>query len=208
MTGDALWVAVSSYGFEPPRGFLNVAGMQVFPKPGESTVIRLKRTQIAQRLYRMTGYGIYRDSMMLGKPVPIEKPVLNARVTGSDTIQCAKFQGKLLWMWQDTDRMGHHFGNFKMTGATTDLPGNLDPDGGLNFRYFTVDDKPEEFARELAHIPLDTQGSFPIWIDGLTVVPDNNGRERLIGRYFASAAMARVEVCVTNKTFLPFRFVF
>lgn len=208
MTGEALWVAVSSYGFEPPRGFLNIAGMQVFPRPGESTVIRLKRTQIAQRLYRMTGYGIYRDSTMLGKPVPIEKPVLNARVTGSDTIQCAEFQGKLLWMWQDTDRAAHHLGNFSMTGATTDLPRNLDPERGLSFRYFTVDDKPDEFAREMARIPIDKEGSFPIWVDGLTVVSDDKGRERLVGRYFAAQALACVEVCTIKGQMLTVGFVF
>lgn len=195
MTGDALWVAVSSYGFEPPRGFLGVAGMQIHPRPGGSTVIRLKRTQVAERLYRMTGYGIYRDSVLLGKPVPLEKPVLNAKVAGSDTIQCARFQGKLLWMWQDTDRMAFQLGNFKMTGATTGLPESLDPERGLSFDYFTVDDKPDEFARELAQIPLDTEGPFPLWVDGLTVVPDDGGRERLIGRYYAAGpGMGCVEV--------------
>lgn len=196
MTGEELWVAISSYGFEPPRGFLGIAGMQIHPKMGGSTVIKLRRTQIAHRLYRMTGYGIYRDSVMLGKTVPIEKPVLNAKVAGSDTIQCARFQGKLLWMWQDTDRLAFQLGNFKMTGATTELPENLDPERGLSFRYLTVDDKPHEFARELAKIPLDTEGPFPLWVDGLTVVPDESGRERLIGRYYAAGpAMGCVEVC-------------
>lgn len=195
MTGDALWVAISSYGFETPRGFLGVAGMQIHPTPGGSTVIRLKRTQIAERLYRMTGYGIYRDSVLLDRPVPIEKPVLNAKVAGSDTVQCAKFQGKLLWMWQDTDRMAFELGNFKMTGATTDLPENLNPDQGLSFEYLTVDNKPDEFARELAQIPLEREGPFPLWIDGLTVTQDDRGRERLIGRYYASDhSMGCVEV--------------
>lgn len=201
MTGDALWVAISSYGFEPPRGFLGVAGMQIHPTAGGSTVIRLKRTQIAQRLYRMTGYGIYRDSVLLGKPVPIAKPVLNAKVAGSDTIQCAKFQGKLFWMWQDTDRMAFELGNFKMTGATTDLPERLNPDQGLNFKYLTVGDKPDEFARELAQIPLDREGPFPLWIDGLTVVPDDYGRECLVGRYYAADhSMGCVEVRILKCT--------
>lgn len=186
MTGDALWVAVSSYGFEPPRGFLGIAGMQIHPRPGHSTVIKLKRTQIAQRLYRMTGYGIYRDSVLLGKPVPIEKPVLNAKVAGSDTIQCAKFKGKLFWLWQDTDQMEHQLGNFKMTGATTDLPENLDPERGLSFKYYTKNNDPNAFVRELARIPLEKEGSFPLWIDGLTVVLDGKGQEFLMGRYYAA----------------------
>lgn len=199
MGGDELWVGVASYGYETPRGFLGVAGVQVRPTAGGSTVIRLKRTQIAQRLYRMTGYGIYRDSMLLGLSTPLERPVLNARVAGSDTVQCARFKGQLLWMWQDTDRMGFQLGNFKMTGATTDLLGaGLDPEAGINFRYYTVDNKPEEFARELAQIPLDVKGPFPLWVDGLTVVPDGTGTERLVGRYYAAGHdMGRVEVCWT-----------
>lgn len=186
MNGDALWVAVSSYGFEPPRGFLGIAGMQIHPRSGHSTVIKLKRTQIAQRLYRLTGYGVYRDSVLLGKPAPIERPILNAKVAGSDTIQCAKFRGKLFWMWQDTDQMEHQLGNFKMTGATTDLPENLNPEMGLSFRYLTKHNDPNAFVRELAKIPLEKEGSFPLWIDGLTVVLDEQGREHLMGRYYAA----------------------
>lgn len=186
MTGDPIWVTVSSYGFESPTGFLGVSGMQIQPKAGSSIEIKLTRTQVAERLYRLTGYGVYRDSVLLGKPVPVEQPVLNAQVAGSDTIQCAKFKGKLLWMWQDTDQLAFQLGNFAMTGAWTDLPHKLDADKGLNFEYFTKDNKPNEFARGMADIPVQTPGSFPLWIDGLTVIPDETGQERLIGTYFAT----------------------
>lgn len=186
MDGEPLWVTFSSYGFESPTGFLGIAGTQVHPKSGGSVDIRLKRTQIASRLYRMTGYGIYRDSALLGKQTPIDKPVINAKVAGSDTVQCARFQGKLLWMWQDTDQMEFQLGNFYMTGATTDLPEKLDPERGLSFNYFTKDDKPNEFTRHMVKIPLEREGTWPIWVDGLTVVPDETGRERLVARYYAS----------------------
>ncbi|KAJ0109631.1 hypothetical protein N8I77_007559 [Diaporthe amygdali] len=186
MTGDPIWVTVSSYGFESPTGFLGVPGMQIQPKAGGSIEIKLNRTQVAERLYRLTGFGVYRDSVLLGKPVPVEQPVLNAKVAGSDTIQCAKFHGKLLWMWQDTDQLAFQLGNFAMTGARTELPHELNADKGLNFDYFTKDNKPNEFTRGMVDITLQTPGSFPLWVDGLTVVPDDTGRERLIGTYCAS----------------------
>ncbi|KUI55505.1 hypothetical protein VP1G_02905 [Cytospora mali] len=186
MTGEPIWVTVSSYGFESPVGFLNVPGMQIHPKPGKSIEIKLNRTQVAERLYRLTGYGIYRDSVLLGKPVPIDHPVLNAKVAGSDTIQCIRFKNKLLWMWQDTDQMKFQLGNFNMTGAFTELPEHLNADHGLDFDYFTEDNKPNEFARKMVNITLEQKGSFPIWVDGLTVVPDDAGQEHLIGRYYAS----------------------
>ncbi|KAI3400622.1 hypothetical protein diail_2334 [Diaporthe ilicicola] len=188
MTGDPIWVTVSSYGYDSPTGFLGVPGTQIQPKHGGSIEIKLTRNQVAERLYRLTGYGIYRDSVLLGKPVPLEQPVVNAKVAGSDTIQCVKFQGKLLWMWQDTDQLAFQLGNFAMTGAWTELPHKLDADKGINFDYFTKDNKANEFARGMADIPLQTTGVFPLWIDGLTAVSDETGVERLIGTYFASGA--------------------
>lgn len=194
MTGHQLWMNVASYGYESPTGFLGANGTVVEPMPGRSVEIKLKRSQIAQRLYRMTGYGIYRDSHMLGLPTPIEKPVLNADVAGSDTIQCAKFQGKLLWMWQDTDQMKFILGNFKMTAATTSSPERLDPERGMDFKYYTVDDVPTNFARAMVDIKINKEGNFPIWVDGLTVVQDMSGKERLIARFAASdSAMKPVE---------------
>lgn len=186
MTGEPLWVTVSSYGYQSPTGFLNCEGTAINPVSGGSVEIKLTRTQIAERLYRMTGYGIYRDSLLLGKPLPIDKPVLNAQVAGSDTIQCASFQGKLLWLWQDTDRMSFPLGNFSMTGAVTELPAHLNPDSGLNFKYYTVNDQPNEFTRPMVRIQLNKAGTFPIWVDGLTVVPDQTGKERLVARYYAA----------------------
>lgn len=186
MTGKQLWVSVVSYGYKSITGLFDSVGMAVYPTSGGSVEIKLHRTQIAERLYRMTGYGIYRDSALLGLPTPIEKPVLNAEVAGSDTVQCARFKGKLLWMWQDTDQMAFPLGNFHMTGAVTALPEKLDPDRGFNFKYYTVDNKPDEFTRAMVTVKLKEEGSFPIWVDGLTVVNDHKGNERLVARYAAA----------------------
>lgn len=192
MTGKPLWVTVSSYGYISPTGFLGAAGVQVNPTHGGYAEIRMKREQIAERLYRMTGYGIYKDSMLLGEPTPIKNPVLNADVAGSDTIQCAILKDKLLWMWQDTDQMAFSLGNFAMTGATTALPDQLDPNRGFDFNYYTTDGQPTSFTRAMIKLPLKNQG--PVWVDGLTVVNDREGRERLIAKYsVASQSMEFVE---------------
>lgn len=198
MTGEPIWVVFSSYGYEAPKDvnnhMLSLDGQYIRPRSGEEITVRLKRSQIAERLYRITGYGIYRDSMLLGKQVPIEKPLLNNRVTGSDTVQCAKFQGKLLWMWQDTDDMREGLGNFNMTAAYTDSPAHLDPDQGLNYKYLTKNGSPNEFVRKMVDFSvLCGQQPCPIWVDGLTVVLDGQQRERLVGRYVASDHLKCVE---------------
>lgn len=182
MNGRDVWVSIKSFGYEEPAGAFGIHGLALYPKPGETLEVRLKRQQIAERLYRMTGYGIYRDSVLLGKPTPIEEPLLNAQVTGSDTVQCAAYHGKLMWLWQDTDRISFELGNFAMTGATSEAPAKLKPDEGLSFTYFVP--KPGEFAKAMSQVPQE--GTHPIWADGLTVVPDEKGRERMICRYVAA----------------------
>ncbi|MDB5328585.1 MAG: signal peptide protein [Phycisphaerales bacterium] len=183
-----VWFDVKSYGYEELPGAFGVHGIGLKPTAGGSVTIKLKRKQIAERLYRMTGYGIYRDSVMLGIKPPIKEGLLNAQVTGSDTVQCAEYRGKLMWMWQDTDRVGFELGNFSMTGAVTELPSKIDPNKGLEFTYFS--NKPGEFAKQMAVVPRE--GTNPIWVDGLTVVPDEKGRERMVGKYIAA-----------NKDFSP-----
>jgi hypothetical protein len=145
---------------------------------GGSATLRIERINIAERLYRMTGAGIYRDSLLTGHPVPIREPVLNGQVLGSDSVLTAVFQGKIHWFWGDTNRPGYPLGNFHVPGATSRPPddGGLDPEVGVDLDYF-LDEK--GFAKETARMP----GEGPTWLDGLTVLRDATGRERLFARY-------------------------
>jgi len=176
MDGRDVWFDIASYGYESPSGAFGSKGMALRPTPGGGAEIKLKRQMIAERLYRLTGYGIYRDTVLLGKTPPIREPLLSAQVTGQDTVQTAIYRDRMLWFWQDTDRIGFTLGCFSMTGATSALPGDLDPQRGIDFTYFV--NKPGEFARAMAQV-----GGQPAWIDGLTVVKDSAGGEKLLARY-------------------------
>lgn len=193
LMNEDVWFTFASYGYGTPG--LNSEygpGFRLHVIPGASQTITLTKNQtegqIADRLYRMTGYGVYRDSVLLGRQPPIQSPDLNARVTGSDTIQCAKWKNKLLWLWQDTSSvsLGPFDGNYFMTGATTDLPERLEPDRGLNWEYYTQQGRdPRYFTRNMSHVILEQNRTSPIWIDGLTVVPDAQGVQHMVGRYLA-----------------------
>ncbi len=169
---------VAGHGYEFPEDGFGFRGKALNVTPGGSAQLNIKRINVAERLYRVTGGGIYRNSALLGRPVPIRKPLLNARVLGSDSVLTAVYQGEVHWFWGDTNRPAYPLGNFHVPGATSLLPdrGGLDPAVGVDLEYF-VDAK--GFAKETAHVP----GEGPTWLDGLTVLRGAAGRERMFARY-------------------------
>jgi hypothetical protein len=171
-----VWFEVSAHGYEFPADGFGMRGQAFVTRPGENARLKIKRLNIAERLYRITGYGIYRDTVLLGRQPPLAEPLLNAEVTGQDGVLSAIYQGKLFWFYGDTARLSYALGNFAMAGATSELPEKLDPATGLALRYFTGNDG---FARAMAPI----RGEGVVWLAGLVVLPDESGRERMLA-YF------------------------
>lgn len=185
-----VYFEVRSHGYEykNERDFFGYRGIALQTVPGGSATLSIKRVNIAQRIYRITGSGIYHQSYLLGDEIPIEYPLLNASVMGQDSTLVTVYQGKVFWIWGDTSHPRHPLaGSFKATGATSLLPeqGGLDPDLGINLRYFQKDG----VARQMIPLP----GNGPYWMSGLLTVPDSEGRERLLGNYAEiQAPMTRV----------------
>jgi hypothetical protein len=177
-----VWFDVASYGYDSPKGPIGTHGIALKIAPGTTTEIKLHRNQIAERLYRMTGYGTYRDSTLLGISPPIDRDLLPGQVTGQDSVQTAIYRGRMYWLWQDTDRLSFALGNFSMTGATSALPEKLDPERGIEFKYFVR--QPYGFVKPFALVKRE--GNNPIWVDGIMVVKDAARRERMLGRYVAA----------------------
>jgi len=111
--------------------------------------------------------------------VPVDHPLLNAQVVGQDSVQAAVYRDRIYWFWGDTDRVSYPLGNFRTTGAVSDLPGKggLDPADGVNLRYFTNSDG---FTKPMCQLGFK-EGL--VWVDGLATVSDGEGRERLVCRY-------------------------
>ncbi len=169
---------VRSHGYEYPKDDFGYRGVRLKTTPGTEAVLKLKRLNIAERLYRVTGAGIYRDSRLLGRSVPIEQPLLNGMVFGSDSVVTAVYRGRLHWFWGDTNRPSYPLGNFHVPFASSLLPGQggLDPGLGVNLTYAVGENG---FAKEAAKMP----GKGPTWIDGLVVLPDENRQSRLLAQY-------------------------
>ena len=175
LLGRSVFFHVSSHGYEFPKDGFGNRGVEVELSPGGETTLKVKRVNIAERLYRVTGEGIYRDSVILGKKAPLAEPLLNGQVTGQDSVMSTVYRGKVWWFWGDTHRQAYPLGHFSTAGATSELPGRggLDPATGVDLKYF-VDGS--GFSRPM--VP-PVGGQFH-WIEGLTVVEDGGGRLRLL----------------------------
>lgn len=178
LSGEKVFFSVSSHGYEFPADGFGTHGTALRVTPGGSAKLSIKRLNVAERLYRVTGADIYRDSVLAGLPAPIKQPLLNARVLGSDSVMNAVYRGKLYWFWGDTNRPSYPLGNFHVPAATSELPsrGGLDPDLGVNLVYFAGE---KGFAKETARMP----GEGPTWLTSLAVLPDATGRERMFAGY-------------------------
>jgi len=178
LMGRKVYFWIKSHGYEYPKDGFGYAGAALDAQPGGEARLRIKRINIAQRLYRVTGEGIYRDSVLTGVPVPLREPVLSGQVLGQDSVLNAVFQGKIHWFWGDTNRPAYPLGNFHSPGAVSDLPdrGGLDPSRGVDLTYFVDKDG---FARPTCKMP----GDGPTWIGGLVVLKDAEGRERMFANY-------------------------
>jgi hypothetical protein len=178
LMNQKVYFHVRSHGYEYPKDKFGYRGVALQIQEGGSARIRLPRRNIAERLYRVTGEGIYRDSVLVGRSVPIREPVLNGLVFGSDSVVQARYHGQLYWFWGDTNRPGYPLGNFQVPGATSQLPGQggLDPEAGVNLNYFV--DK-TGFVSETCRMP----GEGPTWIFGLATLKDAQGGERMFAAY-------------------------
>ncbi|MDB5340799.1 MAG: hypothetical protein JWN70_6418, partial [Planctomycetaceae bacterium] len=110
LAGQDVFFHVRSHGYEYPADGFGIRGTRLKITPGGSSTIKLPRRNIAERLYRITGGGIYRDTLLLGEKPPISEPVLNAQVIGSDSVVNALYLGRLYWFWGDTNRPSYPLG--------------------------------------------------------------------------------------------------
>jgi hypothetical protein len=173
-----VWFTITSHGYEYPADGFGFHGLKLTPKAGETTTVKIKRINIAERLYRATGGGIYRDSVMLGKSTPTARPLLNADLLGCDSVLSTLHNGTVYWFWGDTNRVAYPLGNFRTTSATSLLPKDkgLPPSVGVDFTYFVGEDG---FPKQT--IPMTEPG--PVWMSGLVTILDDTGTERIVAHY-------------------------
>lgn len=191
---QTVYYRVTSDGYSLPGMDAQLQGFRTTVKAGEGRQIPLQRHNLAERLYRVTGEGIYHDSQLLGQPIPEGVPTTTAGgVFGQDSVMNAIYNGQLHWFWGDTLRGDHPLGNFAVSGAVSTLPAaaSIAPATGVALEYFVGADN---FVRPMC--PLDAPG--PVWINCLLVFEEDE-REHMFALYVrTSKTMERLEAGIAR----------
>lgn len=168
------WLNVESHGYEVDKDGFGNRGVRFVPVPGGTKRIEVKRTNVAKRLGRLTGAGIFGESQKLGG----YSNWVESGVVGQDTVELAAYRGKLFWGWGDTGIFSYELGLFRTTGATTSLQPlkSFEPPLELAFNYFRD-------AKGNVRNIIDMENAGPIWVGGYTVLPDRSGRDHLVCTY-------------------------
>ena len=112
-----VWFSVMADGYNLSSSLAANPSVQVYDGPynsgvtlnaisGGSATIVLDRVQHAERAYRLTGGGLYRDSVLTGDTAAIPPSVRERAVIdfgsgsiGQDTLQLATYRNKTLWLF-------------------------------------------------------------------------------------------------------------
>ncbi len=174
LMGRETWFSIIGHGYGVPRDGFGNSGVRLTPERGKTLRVEVNRTNIAKRLGRITGAGLFAESQKLdSKLISPESGVF-----GCDSVQNAVYRGKLFWLWGDSNVPHYLHGIFDSTGATSSLQplASFEPPIRLEFDYFrNAQGKP----RGIAAMP----GSGPTWLSGLITLPDKSGAERLVATY-------------------------
>lgn len=164
------------HGYEAP----DPDTFEISAAPDTTEVVSLNRKLAAERLYRVTGGGLYADSTLLAESNPLQNPNLNALTLGLDAGQAVEFDGKLHWIWGDSFRTLHPIGNLQTTGGTSDLPG-LDPSIGIDIDFYEETRPGFQTGHTYPIAPVTNfrvQGpndpKYVVWFDKLLTMPDPN----------------------------------
>ncbi len=166
--------------------------------------VEQRSDQVAHRLYRITGAGIYRDSILADIPTPLLNPTLQARISGTDWAHSTTYRDNIYRITADTHSIDGRK-NFRVTGGYSPMPefGGMDPDLGVEPTYILDDGI--GFTKMLAHKPTvpnpDGYTNLLVWTDGLWTVPESGEQ------MYASYRMMAPQFTVVERGIMHFRHV-
>ncbi len=158
----------------PEKDFWGDTAIYPTVQKGKKLTVKLDRKCLAQRVFRITGAGKYKDSILLGL-TPTNIVETDGQIFGQDSLVAAPFTDKLYCFWGDT--IGYSNFNFSASGGVIDLKNNPDPEKKLKISYFCSEDG---FAKKM----VDTGLRGFTWIEYvLPVYNEEYGKKILLAKY-------------------------
>ncbi len=173
LMGRETWFHIHGHGYEVPADAFGYRGVRLTPQPGATLTVKVERKNIAKRLGRFTGGGLFAESQKLGD----QRDWIDSPIVGSDSVQLAEYRGRLMWAWGDTTLSKYPLGIFHASSATTtQLPlKTFQPPLKPPFVYFRT---PDGAPRGVANVP----GPGPTWLSAYFTLT-LNGEDRLCATY-------------------------
>ena len=164
LMGQSVFFHVKSHGYEFPKDGFGYRGKALDGRPGgERRRSKIHRVNIAERLYRVTGGGIYRDTVLLGRDAAdpraaAERPGARVGQRAERRLPAASSTGSGA---TPTGR-AIRWATSTSPGATSTLPG----EGGSTPRSGV--DLTTSSTRRLRRPTAQLPGDGPTWLVGLT----------------------------------------
>ncbi len=160
-----IWFTVKGHGYGVAKDGFGYEGVRTTLKQGGTFRIEVERRNLAKRLGRLTGAGLFAEGEKLGIPPQLPE----TGVFGCDSVLLAKHDGKLFWLWGDTTLPGYPLGVFQSTAATTPLLplAKFQAPLALSFSHFR---DPKGGPRGVVEVP----GDGPTWLTGMVSLPNNH----------------------------------
>jgi hypothetical protein len=186
LMGRETWFDVIGDGYDVPKDGFGMRGVRFTPEPGKTVKVEVRRGNIAKRLGRLTGGGLFAESQKLGKELDWRE----SGILGCDTVENALYHGRLFWLWGDTIVPRYPLGIFDSIGATTPVQpvASFEPPLRPKFDYFADE---RGAPRAIAKMP----GDGPTWVSGCLGLRDRSGAERLVGAYVKVHAQLDIYQC-------------
>lgn len=160
-----VWFHVKGHGYGVKKDGFGYEGVRTTLKPGGTFRIKVERRNLAKRLGRLTGSGLFAEGEKLGGA-----PLLpDTGVFGCDSVLTTEYEGKLFWLWGDTTLPGYPLGVFHASAATTPRHPLQQFEPPLAMPYTYIRDAKGK-PRGVAQIP----GEGPTWLSGMISFPDKH----------------------------------
>ena len=137
LMGKQTWFHVSGYGYSFPLAGFNYRGLTLTPSNNGSRTLYVDREFASQRVFRMTGTGVFDQSIMAGVSPPPTQDDAAFPVVAHESVSNTLFDGQYYWFWTVPSNPQYPEATTFTVCATSPPPGGsgLQPEQPVSLTY-------------------------------------------------------------------------